>query len=153
LAGIELRFGLGVGSTYSGTAGAWVASNIVSTTGAVSVVGTSGATFYITGVQLEKGSTATSFDYRPYQTELALAQRYYEVCSATYLQAAQGAGGSNILTGQYRVTKRTTPTLTLTLLNGSGGGTFTNAVDNWSASAAVDGNGRIGYSAISSAEL
>jgi hypothetical protein len=43
----------------------------------VSVVGTNGATFYITGVQLEKGSTATSFDYRPYGTELALCQRYY----------------------------------------------------------------------------
>jgi hypothetical protein len=36
-----------------------------------------GNTFYITGVQLEKGSTATSFDYRPYGTELALCQRYY----------------------------------------------------------------------------
>jgi len=40
-------------------------------------VSTSGATFYITGVQLEKGSTATSFDYRPYGTELMLCQRYY----------------------------------------------------------------------------
>jgi hypothetical protein len=43
----------------------------------VNWIATSGATFYITGVQLEKGSTATSFDYRPYGTELALCQRYY----------------------------------------------------------------------------
>ena len=49
----------------------------MSSTGATSVVGTNGATFYITGVQLEKGSTATSFDYRPYGQELALCQRYY----------------------------------------------------------------------------
>ena len=75
-AGINLSFGLGVGSTFSGTAGAWAGANYNSATGAQSVVGTNGATFYITGVQLEKGSTATSFDYRPYSTELQLCQRY-----------------------------------------------------------------------------
>jgi hypothetical protein len=74
--GIRVRFGLGSGATYSGTAGAWASANYVQPTSTVSVVGTSGATFYITGVQLEKGSTATSFDYRPYGTELALCQRY-----------------------------------------------------------------------------
>jgi len=76
--GIQLRFGLGVGSTYSGAAGSWSGSSYYGTTGATSVVGTSGATFYITGVQLEKGSTATSFDYRPYGTELQLCQRYFQ---------------------------------------------------------------------------
>ena len=70
-------FAIGVGATYSSTAGSWQSSTLRSATGATSVVGTSGATFYITGVQLEKGSTATSFDYRPYGTELALCQRYY----------------------------------------------------------------------------
>jgi len=75
--GIRLRFSLGTGSTVSGTAGAWAGSDFRSATGATSVVGTNGATFYITGVQLERGSTATSFDYRPYGTELALCQRYY----------------------------------------------------------------------------
>jgi len=75
--GIAVIFGLGVGSTNSGTAGAWAAANYQSATGATSVVGTNGATFYITGVQLEVGSTATSFDYRPYGTELQLCQRYY----------------------------------------------------------------------------
>ena len=75
--GINVFFGLGVGSTYLGTAGSWAGANYLSATGATSVVGTNGATFYITGVQLEKGSTATSFDYRPYGTELQLCQRYY----------------------------------------------------------------------------
>ena len=74
--GIKVSFGLGVGSTLSGTTGSWSGSTLFSATGATSVVGTNGATFYITGVQLEKGSTATSFDYRPFGTELALAQRY-----------------------------------------------------------------------------
>jgi hypothetical protein len=76
--GIQINWGLGVGSTYSGTAGAWASATYASATGATSVVGTNGATFYITGVQLEKGSQATAFDYRPYGTELALCQRYYE---------------------------------------------------------------------------
>jgi len=76
--GIDVCFGVGVGSNFSGTAGAWAGSNFVSATGAVSVVGTSGATFYITGVQLEAGSVATPFERRPYGTELVLCQRYYE---------------------------------------------------------------------------
>ena len=75
--GIAVWFGLGAGSSVSGTAGSWAGAGYFSATGATSVVSTNGATFYITGVQLEKGSTATSFDYRPYGTELALCQRYY----------------------------------------------------------------------------
>ena len=75
--GMSVLFSIGAGSTVSGTAGSWAGADYRSATGATSVVGTSGATFYITGVQLEKGSTATSFDYRPYGTELALCQRYY----------------------------------------------------------------------------
>jgi len=90
--GLILSFGLGVGSTTSGTAGAWAGANYNSATGATSVVGTNGATFYITGVQLEKGSTATSFDYRPYGTELALCQRYFWKIGGTaaYEQIAMG---------------------------------------------------------------
>jgi hypothetical protein len=73
---LVVGFSLGAGATVSGTAGSWSSTLYRSATGATSVVGTNGATFYITGVQLEKGSTATSFDYRPYGTELALCQRY-----------------------------------------------------------------------------
>jgi len=75
--GVNVFFGLGVGSTLSGTAGAWAAANYVSATGATSVVGTNGATFYITGVQLEAGSVASPFQRRDYGRELDLCQRYY----------------------------------------------------------------------------
>jgi hypothetical protein len=75
--GLLLFFGLGCGTSVSGSAGSWGSTFYRSVTGAQSVVGTNAATFYITGVQLEKGTVATSFDYRPYGTELALCQRYY----------------------------------------------------------------------------
>ena len=91
-ASITPNFSLGAGATLSGTAGAWAGAFYASATGATSVVGTSGATFYITGVQLEKGSTATSFDYRPYGTELALCQRYYQKSFPIGTAPAQNTG-------------------------------------------------------------
>jgi hypothetical protein len=77
--GIRINFGLGVGSTFSGTAGAWAAGNFTSATGSQSVVGTNGATFYLTGVQLEVGSKASAFERRPYGMELDLCEYYYQV--------------------------------------------------------------------------
>jgi len=74
--GIDLNFSLGAGTAFSGTAGAWNGNNNFSATGATSVVGTNGATFYITGVQLERGTSATPFEYRDYGRELMLCQRY-----------------------------------------------------------------------------
>jgi hypothetical protein len=79
--GLRVTFGLGVGSSFSGTAGSWQASNTISATGAVSVVGTNAATWYLTGVQLEEGLQATPFEYRHYGTELSLCQRYYQAPS------------------------------------------------------------------------
>jgi hypothetical protein len=76
--GMFLGFGLGYGTSLSGTANAWNAGTAFMPTGATSVVGTNGATFYITGVQLERGSNATSFEFRDYGRELILCQRYYQ---------------------------------------------------------------------------
>jgi hypothetical protein len=124
--GMTIRFALGFGSTYgSGTAGAWVAGDVESVTGATSVVGTNGATFYITGVQLEKGSTATSFDYRPYGTELALCQRYYtQLNSVGGLNSIFGSGYCDTSTvikiyTALPVQMRSTPTV-----SASAGNTF-----------------------------
>ena len=117
--GLKAWFSLGMGSTYSGTAGAWAGATYFSATGATSVVGTNGATFYITGVQLEKGSTATSFDYRPYSAELAMCQRYYEILGATansllFQTYAGGAtSGNQRQSLYYKVLKRTVPTATI----------------------------------------
>ena len=81
--GVTLTISLGSGSSRLATADAWAAGNYDGATGATTLISTNGATFYITGVQLEKGSTATSFDYRPYGTELQLCQRYFQ----TYVNA------------------------------------------------------------------
>ena len=95
-AGLVLRFSMGTGSTLSGTAGAWTASGLISATGATSVVGTNGATFYITGVQLEAGTTASPFEYRQFGTELVLCQRYYNMV-ANYSQTGGVAPITNIV--------------------------------------------------------
>ena len=113
-AGINILLGLGVGSTYSGTAGSWSANTYLSATGATSIVGTNGATFYITGVQLEKGSTATSFDYRPYGTELALCQRYYYPVrgSGQFADVVGTTTDNMFFATSFPVEMRSSPTMT-----------------------------------------
>jgi hypothetical protein len=113
--GIRIQFSLGTGSSISGTAGAWSGSNLFSATGATSVVGTDGATFYITGVQLEVGSVATPFERRPFGTELALCQRYFTVIGSG-VGATLGSGTNYSTTLAYGtfslpVRMRATPTI------------------------------------------
>ena len=109
--GLTLSFGLGVGSTFSGTAGAWAASNLLSATGAVSVVGTSGATFYITGVQLEVGTKATPYEMQIYSDQLAQCQRYYY--QGFFLAGIWGGTAIQALLSTP-VPMRTTPTTGIT---------------------------------------
>jgi len=114
--GIRVGFGLGLGSTLSGTAGAWAAGNYIAPTGATQVVATNGATFYITGVQLEVGSSATGFEYVNYQTSLANCQRYYQKLVSND-QSPAGYGNVDTasafqITIPSAVQMRTTPTYT-----------------------------------------
>jgi hypothetical protein len=75
--GMYVHFGMGVGTTLSGTAGSWAAANYISATGAVNLIATLNADFYITGVQLEAGTVASPFERRDYGRELMMCQRYY----------------------------------------------------------------------------
>ena len=147
--GISINFGLGVGTTYSGTAGAWASAAYFSATGATSVVGTNGATFYITGVQLERGSTASSFEYRSYGAELALCERYYQ-------QLASGGDYSSFSSGmcvntteafffnQFIVPMRSAPSVTPSTLSNFrifvGGNAYTVTSFSNRAGGAVNGN-------------
>lgn len=109
--GASLNFSLGAGATFSGTAGAWAGANYTSATGATSVVGSSGSILYITGVQLEKGTTDTAFGARPYGTELALCQRYFVKFTSRALGFC--ISGTSLYSGiiSFPVTMRAVPTL------------------------------------------
>jgi hypothetical protein len=132
--GFLVSFGLGAGSTYSATAGSWQSGLFVSATGATSVVGTNGATFYITGVQLEIGTSATPFERRLYNQELANCQRYYWKNIVTVANAGFGLVGAFSSTTtlycsiQYPVPMRTAPTITqsgTSIANGAVGSVVT----------------------------
>jgi hypothetical protein len=116
---IRINFGLGMGSAFSGTAGSWSASNVMNATGATSVVGTAGATWYITGVQFEAGSTATPFEFRQYGTEFNLCQRYFQayIADVTYARFASGFCGATTAARfvySFPVKMRTIPTASAT---------------------------------------
>ena len=110
--GLTLRFSLGTGSSISNTAGSWYGSQVFAPTGATSVVGTNGATFYITGVQLEAGTVASPFERRDYGRELIMCQRYYELIDA-FMGYSTSAGARVTSCIAFAVPKRTAPTLGL----------------------------------------
>ena len=113
-ASITAYFALGMGSTYGGaTANTWNASLKLAATGQTQWVSTAGATFYITGVQLEAGSVATSFERRHYGQELILARRYYQRqgIGADWDGASTSFYGGSI---ELSPAMRATPSATLT---------------------------------------
>jgi len=143
--GLQITFSIGAGSTFSGTAGVWATANYASATGATSVVGTNGATFYITGVQLEVGSVATPFERRPYGTELALCQRYFSRITGSNVAFGSGSAGSTTNTQFYVVypqTMRAAPTISLS---------STQATDFQASSTATTINGS--FTGLSSAQI
>ena len=125
-AGLLVRFGLGSGATYTGTSGAWATGNYLQPTSTVSVVGTNGATFYITGVQLEAGSTASPFEYRSYGTELALCQRYFQLMDMGYVYGYAPSGNQITSNYTYPVAMRATSTVAVVTNPTFGSGTAVN---------------------------
>ena len=151
--GMFVEWSLGCGSTYLGTAGSWSANRYQGATGQVQISQTNGATFYITGVQLEVGSSATGFEYRMYTTEFALCQRYYQYLNASgsiYSSGGSNAGNYNAY-WNFAVTMRSAPTTTAT-------GYQLNAAGNWASVSTAGFYGNTGSymridSATASAEL
>jgi hypothetical protein len=110
--GMQITWGLGGGTNYVVSPNTWTANKeAYKVTGDTNVIGTLNATWRLTGVQVEVGSTATPFERRPYGTELALCQRYFEKSGGT--QTIALANGSR-LPGFFATEKRATPTITYT---------------------------------------
>jgi hypothetical protein len=112
--GIALFFDLGSGSSFTASANAWSAGDFRRVSGQANLIGTSGATFYITGVQLEAGSVATPFERRPYGTELALCQRYFERIGHPFFPGRVNSSLFHRLLCSYKTIKRATPTISST---------------------------------------
>ena len=111
--GLILTIALAAGTSFNTTAGAWAAGNYVSTSSCTNLMATAGATFYLTGVQLELGSVATPFERRSYGQELALCQRYYWTRTGVEFLATVNAGNGYRQHITYPVEMRANPTITL----------------------------------------
>lgn len=109
--GIRVWFDTGSDTARLSTAGAWSAGDYLGVTGSTRVTNTNGATFYITGVQLEAGTVATPFERRDYGRELMMCQRYFE----RSVDAVAATGFSTTLAvayWPYLVEKRANPVVT-----------------------------------------
>jgi hypothetical protein len=120
--GLRLSFALAAGSARVSTAGTWAAYVGIGASGGTNIMATNGATFQISGVQLEIGTSATPFERRLFNQELANCQRYFEkscnygsvpgsVNFESILKYAEGTSNFITITWNFRVSKRANPTI------------------------------------------
>jgi hypothetical protein len=130
--GLEINWCIGAGSSRLGTAGAWNSNNNVGATGQVNLYATNGSTFYLTGVQLEVGDTATPFEHRSYSEEISLCQRYYQYYQGMYNRVSYT--GYVYHSHPFTTTMRAQPTITAVqqeLTNSTFYGTAAYGHNNW----------------------
>jgi len=121
--GLRVSFDLGAGSNLRGPANAWTSATYTAVTGAVSLVGTNSANFFLANVKLEIGSVATPFNRQSLAKSMADCQRYYEVCNA--LWTGDGTiGNTYTVAVPFAVEKRAAPTITSILQTGTSNGNF-----------------------------
>lgn len=121
--GVGIYWMVACGSTYHTTPGAWQTGIFLATTNQVNACDSTDNDFKLTGVQLEVGSAATPFEYRPYAEELQMCQRYYEksylvgVTPGTATKYGRVLWDTSIANSHtyvaYAVAKRAAPTITL----------------------------------------
>lgn len=75
------------------TLNSWSTGNIISSVDQTNFLDSTNNYFEITGVQLERGVTATPFEHRPFSTELSMCQRYYQLFDA-YASGAYYVAGT-----------------------------------------------------------
>jgi hypothetical protein len=107
----------------NGTANTWTSSNLHASSNVGGTWGnTSGATFYLTGVQIERGNVASDFEFRDYSSELMRCMRYYEAVTPAsgYWYSVRNDAGTSRLVLPWIVPKRAAPSVTLAGNVGSG---------------------------------
>jgi hypothetical protein len=116
---------------------------------------TSGLTWTVGNVQLEKGSTATSFDYIPKGTEVALCKRYYNSIPQYWQGQSAGIGQGQGWTWTFPVTMRATPAITFTNQTSGSGATTTSSQgpDGCGMYSAGNVNGQVVVTVTASIEL
>jgi hypothetical protein len=150
-------FGMGVGATFSAPAGAWASGNYLSPPGSVSIVGTNGAQFFVTGVKLEIGSVATPFNQQSLAKSMADCQRYYQISQIA--QEFYSAAGVGVIASLTHPIMRAAATAIITLNNSVNIGavtfydTFATSIAAASAIATVAGNTTINVTYTLDAEL
>lgn len=119
--GLQLVFDLGSGANYEGAVNTWASTETTRATGSVRTIGTNGATFEISNVQLEVGSQATPFEDRPVGLELSLCQRYYETSNGQFAFTNPGNNATVVqyFSNKFAVPKRASPTVTRGVVNGT----------------------------------
>ena len=134
--GLTVNFGLGnsLGSFSTSTLDSWISGSYTGSQSATDLVTTTGAKWYITGIQLEADTSASDFEFLPYDVNLNRCERYYQksydlqdsptTVTSTGLIEVSGFSdtSSNLLFSiQYKERMRATPTVTFYNSGGTSG--------------------------------
>ena len=142
ISGMQLNLDLGTGSNYVGTAETWADSTLLGADNTNNLLETTGNTFYLTGVQLESGESATPFQYEDYATTLHKCQRYYhKIAEGNNQSIAIGTFYNTTqvyATYTYPTTMRAAPTID-TVFSNNYFIVYTNSTNYGASSIAIDG--------------
>ena len=129
--GLKIMLDFGSGTTYQGTADAWASANYHTASSSVQLIGTGSATWYMTGLKLEAGTTATDFEHEGYAETLAKCKRYYQSIDYWHDYGSTSSAGNVFYYTNFSfpVPMRASPSMTASAWNSNTG----NAQTRWTS--------------------